>query len=150
MYVCMYKGTKVRPTVGGPKCPTRKLSELIITLLKPLLKHVKSYTRDSIYFLTCGWNIDWNAVIATFDEVSLYINIPHTSGLKVLLSKYEEDIHPRFNKLFILKSSDFILKNNISLFDNEYCLQLQGTAMGTVFAPTSANNICSKQYLIRE
>ena len=52
MYVCMYKGTKVRPTVGGPKCPTRKLSELIITLLKPLLKHVKSYTRDSIYFLT--------------------------------------------------------------------------------------------------
>ena len=39
---------KVRPIVGGPKCPTRKLSELIDTLLKPFLKHVKSYIRDSI------------------------------------------------------------------------------------------------------
>ena len=38
----------VRPIVRGPKCPTRKLSELIDTLLKPFLKHVKSYIRDSI------------------------------------------------------------------------------------------------------
>ena len=42
---------KVRPIVGGPKCPTRKLSELIDALLKPFLKHVKSYIRDSIDFL---------------------------------------------------------------------------------------------------
>ena len=34
---------KVRPTVGEPKCPIIKLSELIDTLLKPLLKHVKTY-----------------------------------------------------------------------------------------------------------
>ena len=33
---------KVRPIVGRPKCPTRKLSELIDALLKPFLKHVKS------------------------------------------------------------------------------------------------------------
>ena len=39
----------------------------------------------------------------------------------------------RFNISFILESIDFILKNN------EYFLQLQGTAMGTVFAPTYAN-----------
>ena len=39
----------------------------------------------------------------------------------------------RFNIPFILESIDFILKNN------EYFLQLQGTAMGTVFAPTYAN-----------
>ena len=32
----------VKPIVGGPKCPTRKFSELMNTLLKPSLKHVKS------------------------------------------------------------------------------------------------------------
>ena len=131
------------PIVGGPKCPTIKLSELIITLLKPFLKHVKRYIRDSIDFLN-KWdrNTDGNAVIATFDEVGLYTNIPHTFGLEAVryfLLKYEEDTHPRFNILFILESIDFILKNNICLFDNECFLQLHGTAMDTVFAPTYAN-----------
>ena len=41
---------KVRPIVEGPKYPTRKLTELIHILLKPFLKHIKSYTRDRIDF----------------------------------------------------------------------------------------------------
>ena len=76
---------KVRPIVGGPKCPTRKLSELIDTLLKLFLKHVKSYIKDSIDFLNkCDRNNERNAVIATFDEFGLYINIPHTFGLEAV------------------------------------------------------------------
>ena len=81
-------------------------------------------------------------VIATFDVVSLYTNIPHTFGLEAFrhfLLKYKEDIHPRFNIPFILGSTDFILKNNSCVFDNEYLLHLQGTAMGTVFAPIYTN-----------
>ena len=42
---------KLRPVVGGPKCPTRKLSQLIDILLKPYLKRIKSFIRDSLYFL---------------------------------------------------------------------------------------------------
>ena len=53
---------KVRSIVGGPKCPTRKLTELINTLLKPFLKHVKSYIRDGIDFLNkCDRNTDGNS-----------------------------------------------------------------------------------------
>ena len=117
---------KVRPIVGGPKCPTRKLSELIDALLKPFLKHVKSYIRDSIDFLNkCDRNTDRNTVTETFDVVGLYINIPHTFGMdavRYFLLKYKEDIHPRFNIPFILESIDFILKNNTCVFDNEYFL----------------------------
>ena len=117
---------KVRPIVGGPKCPTRKLSELIDALLKPFLKHVKSYIRDSIDFLNkCDRNTDGNTVIATFDVVGLYTNIPHTFGMdavRYFLLKYKEDIHPRFNIPFILESIDFILKNNTCVFDSEYFL----------------------------
>ena len=133
----------VRPIVGGPKCPTRKLSELIETLLKPFLKHVKSYIRGSINFLNkCDRITNENVVIATFDVVGLYTNILHTFGLeavKYFLLKYKEDIHPRFKIPVILESIDFILKNNICVFDDEYFLQLQGTAMGNVFALTYRN-----------
>ena len=72
----------------------------------------------------------------------IHINIPHTFGKEAVsyfLLEYKEDIHSRFNIPFILESIDFILKNNTCVFDNEYFLQLQGTAMGTVFAPTYAN-----------
>ena len=100
--------------VEGPKFPTRKLSELIGTLLKPFLKHLKSYIRGSIDFLNkCGRNTDGNTVIATFDVVGLYTNIPHTFGMEVVryfLLKYKEDIHPRFNIPLILESIDFIFK----------------------------------------
>ena len=52
---------------------------------------------------------------------------------------YKENIHPRFNIPFILESIEFILKNNNFVFDNEYFLKLQGTAMSTVFATIYAN-----------
>ena len=58
-------------------------------------------------------------------------------AVRYFLLKYKEDIHPRFNKRFILESIDF--KNNTYVLDYEYFLQLQGTAMGTQFAQTYAN-----------
>ena len=60
-------------------------------------------------------------------------------AVRYFLLKYKEDIHSRFNIPFILESIDFILKSNTCVFGNEYFLQFQGTAMGTVFAPTYAN-----------
>ena len=60
-------------------------------------------------------------------------------AVRYFLLKYKEDIHPRINIPFILESIDLILKKNTCVFDNEYFLQLQGIAMGTVFAPTYAN-----------
>ena len=53
--------------------------------------------------------------------------------------KYEEDIHASFNITVIVESIDFILKNNICVFGNEYFLQLQCTTMGIMFTPTFAS-----------
>ena len=55
------------------------------------------------------------------------------------MTKYQEDLHPRFRKEFVLESANFILKNNILTFDSEFYLQIKGTAIGTIFAPTYAN-----------
>ena len=113
---------RLRSIVGKHKCPTRKLNELIDTLLKLFLKKVKSYIWDSIYFFTkCDWNTGRNVVIVTFDAIGLYTNIPNAFGMKAIryfLSKYKEDIHLGLNIPFILESTDFILKINTWVFDN--------------------------------
>ena len=72
---------KIRPIVGGNRCPTRNLRELIDTLFKSLLKNVKIYIRDSIDFLNkCNRNTDGNTAIVNSDGVGPYTDIPHTFG----------------------------------------------------------------------
>ena len=41
---------KLRPTVAGPICSTRPLSNLTDILLKPFLLHLKSYIKDNLDF----------------------------------------------------------------------------------------------------
>ena len=43
------------------------------------------------------------------------------------------------NSQFIFDAADFILQKNSLTFDSMFSLQLEGTAMSTVFAPTYAN-----------
>ena len=91
---------KLRPIIGGPKCPTRKLSQLIDILLKPFLKRIKSFIRDSLDFLNkCPRDVDENTEIVTLDVISLYTSIPHEFGREAIdyfLTKYQEYLHPRF------------------------------------------------------
>ena len=90
---------------------TRKLSELIDILLKPFSEHIKSFIRNSSDFLSeCPRDVDKDTEIVIFDVISLYTSIPHESGLDAMfLTKYQEDLYPRFRKEFVLESANFIL-----------------------------------------
>ena len=96
-----------------------------------------------MYFLIkCLIYVDEDTEIATLNVISLYTSIPHKLDLETIaysLTKYQEDLHPIFKKEFVLQSANFILKNNTLTFDSEFYLQIMGTAMGTIFAPTYAN-----------
>ena len=62
------KDLKLRPIVGGPKCSTRRLSNFLDLILKPLTKHVKSNIKDNIEFLkTFKRNVTDDTVLVTFD-----------------------------------------------------------------------------------
>ena len=102
---------KLRPIVGSPKCPPRKLIQLIDILLKPFLKHIKSFICDSLNFLNkYPRDVDEDTEINTFDLISLYISICHKFGLEAIyyfLTKYQEALHPRFRKEFVLESANF-------------------------------------------
>ena len=91
---------------------TRKLSELIDILLKPFSEHIKSFIRNSSDFLSeCPRDVDKDTEIVIFDVISLYTSIPHEFGLDAImfLTKYHEDLYPRFRKEFVLESANFIL-----------------------------------------
>ena len=149
---------KLRPIISGINCPTKKLSNLIDKILKPLLKHVKSYIRDSIQFLNKSRRtVKEDTTLVTFDVISLYTNIPHELGVDALqffLNKYPETVDNRFNRDFIMKGMLFVLKNNTFIFNTENYLQLTGTAMGTISAPTYATLVVAyleeKLYTILE
>ena len=69
-----------------------------------------------------------NTEIVVLDVISLYTSIPHEFGLEAIdyfLTKYQENLHPRFRKKFVLESANFILKNNTLTFDSEFCLQVK-------------------------
>ena len=114
-----------------------------IDILKPFLKRIKSLIRDSLDFLNkCPADIDEDTEIVTCDLISVYTRVSHEFGLEAIdyfLTKYQEDLHPRFRKEFVLQSANILLKNNTLTFDSHFYLQIKGTAMGTTFAPTYAN-----------
>ena len=73
--------------------------------------------------------------------VSLYTNIPHKLGVEAInhyINKYRENIPKRFTKEFIIESVLFVLNNNNFFFDKICRRQVEGTAMGTKFAPPYA------------
>ena len=121
--------------------------------IKPFLKYIKIYIRVSTSFLdTCDKNTDQNADFATFNEVGIYRNILRSfepEAVKYFLLKYKEYIPPKFNIPFILEPIDFISKSNTCVFDSKYFLQLQGTAMDTIFAPTYIVNLSTEYHKIK-
>ena len=133
----------LRPIIAGQTCPTKFLSKFVDILLRPFLTHIKSYIRDDLDFLNkCKRNTNTNKILCTFDVVSLYTNIPIDLGMEAIrywLSTYPEKLHPRFTKEFILEALKFVLIKNSFKFNNQYYLQIRGTAMGTIVAPTYAN-----------
>ena len=89
----------------------------------------------------CKRNVTDDTVLVTLDVCSLFSNIPHEFGLRVIeyfVSYYRQSINPRFTTQFILEAATFILSNNSMTFDKMFYLQLKGTAMDTIFVPTYA------------
>lgn len=133
---------KFRPIVAGPACPTHRLSNFIDILLRPYIKHVKSYVRDDIDFLNhLPKETDDDTVLCTFDVTSLYTNISHDLGIQAItywLENYARNENNRISNEFIIDSVKLILENNTFQFDSRHFKQISGTAMGTKMAPTYA------------
>ena len=133
-----------RPIVSGNGCLTEKISAFIDNFLNPLVKERKSYVKDTTDFINKIEN--WvpkseNYIMGTLDVTSLYTNIPNEEGInsiREILDKERNKTEKPSNETF-LELLEMVLKKNNFQFNNEYFLQIGGTAMGTRVAPTYAN-----------
>ena len=138
-----------RPTVAGPTWPTSPLSDLLDKNFKPFPLHVKGYVRENIdFFERCSRVYSENTILASVDVITLYINFPHAYGLQALsywINKHPGSLYEWFNKQLISESTRLILENNNCKFNLEFFVQTNGTAVGTIFAPTYAT-ICINEF----
>ncbi len=131
-----------RPIVGGPECPTQRLSNLLDIILKPLCQKVTSNVKDTMDFLNkLEKDVPSECIIITLDVSDLYGSIPHYLGKEAIeywVTQYPDLLCRHFSKEFIMDALELILENNVMKFDEKYYKQCQGTAMGTKCAPTYA------------
>ena len=128
-----------RPIVSSVNSPTERISQLVDIVLQPFAQKGNSFIKDTPDFLDKTKNIrvtdnDW---LFALDVSSLYTNIPHDEGLAVIDSLLTgRDEFPSND--YIRKFLNMVLKYNCFRFNEEFYLQINGTAMGTHVAPTYA------------
>lgn len=117
-------------------------SQYVDQFLQPLAQSLQSYIRDSAHLLellsTYSWEPSYYWV--SLDVQSLYTSIPHDVGLNALQFFLCQD--PMLNPTqasFIVEATSFCLTHNYFKFDNDFFLQVNGTAMGAHVAPSYAN-----------
>lgn len=76
----------------------------------------------------------------SLDVKLLYTSIPYDFGLTALNHFLSENPYMSHGQAeFILESTKFSLTHNYFCFDNQYYLQIKGTALGVNFASSYAN-----------
>ena len=130
-----------RPVISNCGTPTEKVSEFLDSQLKPVMQSSRLHIKDSGNFIKKIKNIGTvlkYSILVTADVVGLYPSIPHEAGLKAL----ERTLNNRTNKKVstedLVKTAEFVLKNNYFEFNGKVNQQILGAAIGTTFAPPYA------------
>jgi hypothetical protein len=127
-----------RPICSNSDHPTRPTSKYLHAALLPTAKSAFSYLDNSTDFikLLSEIKITRSTLVVTADIKALYTNIPTDEGPSIVAASISKDKRVE-TKLRTLLS--LVLKNNVFTFNGEFYRQENGTAMGTIMAPTYAN-----------
>ena len=130
-----------RPVISNSGFITENVSAFLEHHLKPLSQKVMSFIKDTNDFLKKRnklRDLPDDFILCTIHMVGLYPNIPHKEGLEAIrkaLNK-REDQTTSTDSLILL--AERVLKNNVFEHNMRYFKQLQGTVIGTKFAPPYA------------
>lgn len=137
---------KGRPIIANFNSITAALSKWLDGELKPLLEKCRDIViKDSTQFVN---NVEALCILrgdeihmAQIDFESLYTNIPIERGMEVLEDFLRMKRVPNHMIDIYIQCAKLVLKNNIFFCPETqlYYRQIQGTSMGTNFAPTYAN-----------
>ena len=131
---------KLRPINSTIGTPTYATSTYLDIQLQPYLKRIPTHINNATDILLQIQNKHFppNTAFLVADVESLYPSIPTRDGLIKLDNFLRRHYHAEDKIPFILSLAHWVLTNNLLEFNNEYYLQISGTAMGTPFAVTYA------------
>ena len=144
-FICYQRYIKTvtgRPIVSSIDSPTERISQLLDIILQPFVQKTRSFLKDTPDFINKIIDIqltneDW---FLSLDVVGLYTNIPHDGEINAIkiLSQNRHSCENLKNDTLI-KLLKCVLKINNFTFNDKNYLQISGTAMGAMVAPTYAN-----------
>ena len=117
------------------------ISEFIDSFISPLACKHPAYIKDTYDFVNKvrGKPVQANSFIVTGDVTSLYTNMNLDRIIAVIRETFAKNPDSLRPSEEILELLDLTLKNNDFEFNNEFFLQIHGTAMGKRYAPSLAN-----------
>jgi hypothetical protein len=130
-----------RPIVSDCGSESYRISQYIDSFIRPIsIKH-PSYIKDTYDFVNKirNQNIPSTAFLVTGDVTALYTNmqIDRTiDTVRMALTEHPVDGRPDRH---IIKLLEITLRNNDFVFNEEFFLQICGTAMGKTYAPGLAD-----------
>lgn len=131
-----------RPIVSGIDSPTDRISATVDNVLRPYVKKIPSYikdTRDFLNKLEKIGSLHDDEYFVTIDVSSLYTSIPHDEGILAISETLSRDPPNKVSWEIVTELVEMTLKMNTFSFNHKYYHQIQGTAMGTRMAPSYAN-----------
>ena len=117
-----------RPVISNCGTATEKSSGFLDNQLKEVMLNEWSYIKD---------NPD-NALLVTVDVVGLYPSITHEAGLWALKEMLDRREEKKISTEDLVKTAEFVLKNNYIQFNGQVKHQISGMANGTKFSHTYA------------
>ena len=134
-----------RLSVSANSHPAEHISQFVDSHLNPLVPKLPSYIKDTTHFLKKlddFKELPPGSLLVTLDVSSLYTNIPHNKGIEACRKSLNSSGHlsrSHHKTEFICDLMRMKLTMKNFEFDNNYYIQLHGTAMGTRMAPAYAN-----------
>lgn len=130
-----------RPIVSDSSSESYQTAEYLEYFLGPLSNKHQSYLKDTFHFVQIikTLQIPIDSYLFTLDIDSLYTNIDTTSGIQAVrkvFQKYPDKKRPDKELIELLRIN--LIRNDF-MFNNQFYLQIRGTAMGKKFAPSYAN-----------
>ena len=130
-----------RPIVSDCNSSTYHISRYIDSFLGPLSTQHPSYLKDTYHFIQIirSMAVPPSSFLFTIDINNLYTNINTQIGLHTIRNIFNNKPDPNRPDNELLQLIQLCLTHNDFLFNNQYYLQIHGTAMGQRFAPSYAN-----------
>ena len=146
-------GNPLRPIISSTGTFSYSLAKFLVPVIKPLTFNNYTIENSSSFVKEiCNLVFDHDTIMASFDIVSLFTNIPLHETTDIICNNLEGEHIAKYGleKSHLSKLLDMATCDSIFMFDNQLYNQIDGVGMGNPLGPVYANSfMChtEKQWL---